>query len=385
MSSTRDEIASGAAEGLARFQGAAAETRVVVGFDGFVDSIIDVVETRHGPEQYEAVPTIARFAEKVAAAAGQSSNYELVTRQQKLGGNGPIMANALVAMGFRVCYIGNVGDPVIHPAFESFAGACEACYAIGDPGYTDALEFHDGKLMLGKLENIRRVSAESLREKVGTETLRRIVGGARLLGMVNWTMLLKTNEIWAYLCAEVFPGIDWNREPVPFIFVDLADPEKRLPEALAEAMEKLRAMGGQARVVLGLNLKEAGQVARVLGVATPSGEAEADWLALAGAIHEALGIHAVVVHPRTGAAAVRRGPGGTESAAFCGPYVQDPRLSTGAGDNFNAGFCLGLMAGLTLEEALCVGTATSGAYVREAKSPSIDRLIEFCRALPPPE
>ena len=68
-----------------------------------------------------------------------------------------------------------------------------------------------------------------------------------------------------------------------------------------------------------------------------------------------------------------------------GPFVQQPKISTGAGDHFNAGFCLGRVLGLNLDESLCVGTATSGYYVRTGVSPSAAQLAEFIADLPAPE
>ncbi|MFA9480317.1 hypothetical protein ACERK3_18760 [Phycisphaerales bacterium AB-hyl4] len=73
------------------------------------------------------------------------------------------------------------------------------------------------------------------------------------------------------------------------------------------------------------------------------------------------------------------------AATFYGPFVANPRLSTGAGDNVNAGICLGLLADLSVEQALCTGTATSGYYVRNGASPSLDQLAAFCDELPGPE
>ena len=60
-----------------------------------------------------------------------------------------------------------------------------------------------------------------------------------------------------------------------------------------------------------------------------------------------------------------------------GPYVEKPKLTTEAGDNFNAGFVLGLMLNLNPTEALLTGMATSGYYVRNAESPSFKQLIQF--------
>ena len=48
-----------------------------------------------------------------------------------------------------------------------------------------------------------------------------------------------------------------------------------------------------------------------------------------------------------------------------GPYTSNPRLTTGAGDNFNAGFCLGQLLGLSPQQCLITGTGTSGFYVQK--------------------
>jgi sugar/nucleoside kinase (ribokinase family) len=65
--------------------------------------------------------------------------------------------------------------------------------------------------------------------------------------------------------------------------------------------------------------------------------------------------------------------------------VQQPKISTGAGDHFNAGFCLGRVLGFSLRESLCIGAATSGYYVRTAKSPTAAELVEFTCSLPAPQ
>src|SRR5678815_3976446 len=139
---------SAVAKKLRKFD--ASKSNVLVGLDGFVDFIIDVVDKRTGPENYTRVETIASLGERISRASGLSSNLALVVRQQKLGGNGPIMANAMIEAGCGVTYIGNVGKDYVHPVFSEMAENCKACYHLADPGHTDALEFQDGKLMLGK-------------------------------------------------------------------------------------------------------------------------------------------------------------------------------------------------------------------------------------------
>ncbi|MDA0989917.1 MAG: PfkB family carbohydrate kinase [Verrucomicrobia bacterium] len=380
---TRKQIAEAAAEALHAAADRVAGSPVVVGFDGFVDSIIDVVDQRQDLQRYEAMATIERFGQKILDAAGQSSNYELVTTLEKLGGNGPIMANAMAAAGLPTTYIGALGYPALHPVFESFATHAE-CISFSEPGLTDALEFSDGKLLLGKHSALRGVNAERVEAVVGVPKLSEVVGQARLLSMVNWTMLTNMNTIWDLLVEKVLPGLGDPITGRRMIFIDLADPEKRTRADLAEALAYGKRFQQYADVVFGFNLKEATQAAEVLGV-TVSGNAEAVIEATAVALRDALGVYAVVVHPRSGAAAAMLTTSGVTAAHFAGPLVKKPKLSTGAGDNFNAGFCLGLIAGLSLDQSLCTGTATSGYYVRNAASPSLDQLVEFCRNLPDPE
>jgi sugar/nucleoside kinase (ribokinase family) len=64
-----------------------------------------------------------------------------------------------------------------------------------------------------------------------------------------------------------------------------------------------------------------------------------------------------------------------------GPFCAKPLISTGAGDHFNAGFCLGLLLGDDLEAALQIGVATSGFYVRTAKSPTVSDLRKFLKEI----
>ncbi|MBI1368778.1 MAG: carbohydrate kinase family protein [Planctomycetes bacterium] len=372
----RAQIARQAADALKQFAARMTQSPVAIGFDGFVDSIMAVVDQRTDADHYTPFATIDAFGKRVLAAAGQSSNYELVTKLQKLGGNGPIMANAMATIGFPVTYIGNVGYPAVHPAFEPLAEKA-TCISFAEPGYTDALEFTDGKLMMGKHSSLKDVNAEQLRQVVGDDRLRDIMGKSVLIGMVNWAMLTRLNEIWNYMLADVLPKVAGRR----WVFIDLTDPEKRTRDDLRGALQLCGKFQKYADTILGCNLKESTQVAQVLGIDVGS-DPEANIVKTAGAIREKVGLHTVVIHPRAGAAAATING---DAAYFAGPLVKEPKLSTGAGDNFNAGFCTAMIAGLPIEQALCVGTATSGSYVRNAASPTLADLAAFCQNLPDPQ
>ena len=373
----RDQVCRQTAQKLSAAAKQLPSVKATVGFDGFVDEIIAVVDKRHDFERYDPVRTIAVLGGKISNAAGKSSNYELIVKQMKLGGNGPIMANALASAGMGVTYVGNLGYPGIHPVFQDFANRSRVV-SIGEPGHTDALEFDDGKLMLGKITSMNDVNWQNLVARVGGEDkLKAIVQDAKLIATVNWTMLPYMSQIWEKLLERGFPSRQGQQR---ILFVDLADPEKRNHNDIRHAMELLTRFEQQVDVILGLNLKEAGEISDVLGISI-GGDPEAMIATSAKAIREKLNINCVVVHPRRGAAAATK----DDAATFEGPFVQQPKISTGAGDHFNAGFCLGRVLGFGLEESLCTGVATSGYYVRTAHSPTAVQLAEFVQNLPAPQ
>ena len=378
-------VARATAQGLTTFASQASNTPVMLGFDGFVDSIIRVVAKRHDKDHYEPLATIAEFGQRIAAAAGQSANFELVTRQRKLGGNGPIMANALAQIGLPVTYIGALGAPQIDPVFQDFSSRATV-HSILDMGATDALEFDDGKLMLGKIEHLGELDYPLILKTIGQEKFTDIIQRSRLLAMLNWTMLPAMGTIFEALIDQILPAVGPDTQAGPrIIFIDLADPAKRTREDLLVALEQIVRMSRQARVILGMNLAESLQVASALDIDVPAQPVEGIEQ-IATEVRKKLALHAVVVHPRTGAAAaVADERGDVQCSAFQGPFVRNPLLSTGAGDNFNAGFCLGCLADLNIQQALCAGTAASGYYVRNGHSPTLAQLAEFCKQLPDPE
>lgn len=377
MGKSREQICKTTSAKLTAAAANINSTKALIGLDGFVDEIIAVVDKRLDNDRYETIKTIDVLGNKILKAAGQSSNYELVVKQMKLGGNGPIMANALACAGFGVTYVGNLGYPNIHQVFKEFAGRAEEVLSIGEPGHTDALEFEDGKLMLGKLQTMGDVNWDNIVSRAGLDVFTKAVDRAKLIGMTNWTMLPYMNGIWTALVEKVLPTVSKQSR---YFFVDLADPEKRTHADILAALKLLGSFQGKMEVMLGLNLKESSEIAEVLGLAVPA-DAEGAIEETAKAIRKAMNINTVVIHPRRGAAAATA----TESASFAGPFVAQPKISTGAGDHFNAGFCLGRVLGLELEECLCTGVGTSGYYVRTALSPSAMDLAKFCGELPPPQ
>ncbi|HVV00113.1 MAG TPA: hypothetical protein VHH88_02050 [Verrucomicrobiae bacterium] len=368
-SEIREQTAKRLEESAGKIRGMSA----FIGLDGFVDEIFHVVDKRESAEKYTRLPKIADFAQRMAAAAGRSTNIELVSQVVKLGGNGPIMANALASFGLKTTYLGNLGFPNLHPIFADFARRAEV-HSIAEPGYTDALEFEDGKIMMGKHQSLKQVTWRNIKDRFGEKKFRECFAGADLVGFVNWTMLGAMSEIWASVFEEICPGLNGPRR---LLFFDLADPEKRTAGDISRALELIAQFQKHFDVVLGLNEKEGYEIGANLGMERTDGSRDG-LLKLSKAIRERLSINTLVIHPTTCALAC-----GPDTAALVeGPYTAKPKITTGAGDHFNSGFCLGKLLGFSTPEALLTGVTTSGFYVRTAQSPAISDLASMLRNWP---
>jgi len=344
-----------------------------VGLDGFVDEILHVVDKRETAERYVRLPTIAQLADRLAAAAGRSTNVELVSQRTKLGGNGPIMADALASLGLRVTYLGLLGYPNLHPVFADFARRAEV-YSIAEPGYTDALEFEDGKIMLGRHQSLKQMNWDNVKARFGHDKFAQKFATADLVGFVNWTMLTYMSDIWAAVLKEICPSV---RGPRRKLFIDLADPEKRTSEDISRALELIAAFQKHFDVVLGLNEKEGHEIGQNLGLHT-GGHLPEDLMKLCKEIHLRVGVDTIIIHPTTYALA----SGADGTAMVAGPFTPKPKITTGAGDHFNSGFCLGKLLGWPTELCLLTGVTTSGYYVRTGQSPGTSDLAKMLRDWP---
>ncbi|MCX6870253.1 MAG: hypothetical protein NTY84_06445, partial [Verrucomicrobia bacterium] len=243
-----------------------------------------------------------------------------------------------------------------------------------EPGFTDALEFEDGKLMVGKHYTLKQIHWDNLCQRYGKEKFAAKFESSSLVAFVNWTMLPHMSAIWESLQAELMPTLQGPRRKM---FFDLADPEKRTAEDIRHALDLILKFQSRFDVILGLNEKEAYEIAGVLGMdASPR-----DWKGLAElsvAIQQRIPVDTLVVHPVAYALAVS---GGVASVVE-GPVCKKPKITTGAGDHFNSGFCLGKLLGLDNAASVLCGVCTSGHYVRTAESPNVEALVALMHHYP---
>ena len=345
----------------------------LVGFDGFQDHICQAVKVRYDSRTFAPFEKMKDFLQTLSAAEGKGINIELVTVRKKIGGNGPILAEALCQLGFKPTLIGALGSPDIEPLFLPLTDRCKRVFSIAPSGKTDAIEFQDGKIMLGHHESILNISDSCIIDKIGHANLVSCFSEADIFVSTNWTMLFGLTNLWRYLGEKIFPKL--GKKP-KWGFIDLADPAKRKKEDLLDALSTLKWLQSFFPVVLGLNELEAKRVLGAIGVAqnfaiscTKKDEVEE----MANLVQMRTGLSGIVIHTQKMAASSFEG----KTASVDGIWVEKPAITTGAGDNFNAGFLTALACDLSQKEALLLGVATAALYCKNGVSSNLDELTSL--------
>jgi sugar/nucleoside kinase (ribokinase family) len=344
--------------------------RVVTGFDGFVDEMISLVGERRSLDDFTKVPDIGTFAAMIAAAAGQSSLREIVVTAVQPGGCAVNLADGLASLGATVDCFATIGDPP-HPAFADIAAKCHGFSSWGrEPGRTLAFEFNDGKLMFSAVEQLAGFTAQSVRELLADGTYITACEAAQVIALTDWSLYPAMTPVWRLLQSEVFSLLTHR----PAFFIDLVDPSSRSVADIRDMAAILCEFEPMGPVTLGLNGNEANVLCRAHDLSPAPGDATPEQtLQQAFALRELLGVSRVVIHRVRFAVSATTARGTTQP----GPYSAGAKKTTGAGDRFNAGFCLGVALGLDDGESLALGCAASGFFVRNARSASRQELVGF--------
>ena len=340
----------------------------IVGMDGFVDEIMHVVDKRHDVANFDRIPTIQEYGEMVLRAAGFSTNIEMVPVLVRAGGNSAYLSNALLAYGVKVTHIGALGDP-IHPIYHDLVAKAEKHYSLTEPGRNLCFEFNDGKLMVLQPESFKNITWERIQEVVGPpETIATMLDECDVFSLLDWSLVFNQNRNMECIIKEVFPLMK-ERQEKPFAFFDLSDPEKRTKEDIFAGMKIISQFEGKFRTVLGLNEKELYQIAAAFDLPAEGLEATTK------AVYDKMGIYCVMAHPVKEAGCCIDG----KFYRVDGPYCAEPFTTTGAGDTFNSGFCLGLALGLGPESALTLGVCASGFFVRNGRGATFEEIMDFAK------
>jgi sugar/nucleoside kinase (ribokinase family) len=341
--------------------------KAFLGFDGFIDRIVRVVDNEDSLRRGAFLPSIKDFVRRLDSKNGLSCAMELSREAIRPGGNAPVMALALSRLGAQVACVGALGSGRIFPEFRPLLDMGCALFGIADPGETTALEFDDGKIMLAEIESLRAIDWSSVVREAGLPRLQAWMDDSDILGLVNWSEVLNTTGLWRGIVEEILPRHRPNKEQM--VFFDLADCSRRPYGAIREALELMAHFTGHFFTVLGMNENEARLVASVLGFRDPDTPLEA----LGNRLHERIHTDVCIIHLRERTLSWR--DQGFDCAK--GFVVAKPRRATGVGDNFNAGFCVAHQLGLSAHDSLVLGNAVAADFVVDGESPTWNGLQSF--------
>ncbi|MDG0790571.1 PfkB family carbohydrate kinase [Cohnella ginsengisoli] len=338
---------------------------VMLGFDGFIDSVVRAVRQRDEEDRPRYFETMSEFGQYLIEKSGKNCSIELVEQTNKLGGNMPIMALALGRLGFPLTSIGALGNQEVRPQFSGLAEKPNEVIALMDPGLSTAIEFRDGKVMLADVSCLDSMNWSQLVQSIGKERLLALFDCNPLICLLNWSETKHATEIWKGFLDEIIPNARNASEKT--IFIDLSDCSKKSVGDLRQAFSLMKAFKSHCKVGLGMNENELVTVGRKL--LKQDGQ---DLENVARELYEYAGVDQLVVHLKDRAFAWSF-EGFSQADSYA---VEKPVILTGGGDHFNAGYCSGQLLGLGIEESLEVGNAVASYYVKSGTSPTPAQLIQ---------
>ena len=338
----------------------------IIGFDGFIDEILEAVDVRFGTKsQFRKIQTIPQFAQRIHDASQTSTNIELYPLETKIGGNGPILANSLASLGVKIDLWGALGEEKFHPIFKNLHPNVTP-YTLSAPGRTSAIEFKDGKLLLGITCDLDNIDLKKVKASLSIQKLQHYAH-FNLLCFTNWTMIIHMNDIIQYFANNLPP----NKEQI--FFFDIADPSKRSVEDLRNLCFILRKISKKFYVILGLNFKEAQNIYRVFSQNTPP----LDVSTLGSEIYKKLNIDEIFIHEIQDFVAYNR----TNHAHFHGEKIENPKTLTGAGDHFNAGYLYAKLLKKPLQQCLLFGDLMATFFIQNDQDLQPQELLKMAKNL----
>ena len=348
---------------LQRFLANEARPRVLMGFDGYIDKL---VRPRKGQQSDSCYGSVAEFASRLMDMGGTSSDIAVTRLFEKIGGNGPLLAEALAEKLVPCSCIGAMGYPNLSPLYRPLAQKADL-YSVAECATSFALEFPDGKIMLGDTDSFLDIHWENIRKILGEETLLSLFQEARLLCFTNWSGLPMAQNLLEGILNDICPRLTKN--PDRSIFFDLADPTAKTPEQFAGLFSALERLEPYYHRVIGLNPKECMQLWRQFY----GKEAENFSPDMLADLLQDFPADEIVIHD---AGCAYAGSRGEDPQRIAGRYLSNPAITVGAGDNFNSGYCLGKLCGLAPAGCAALGNEAAASFVELAKPMGFEELLK---------
>lgn len=345
-------------DGLLERRAEIARKKLTVGFDGFTDLIVRPLRqaaTADTPAQ--PFDTIRQFGEFLVGKAEKSCSVELKVEARQLGGNLPFLSRGAGGLGLDVSCIGMLGDGVVEEPFRRMP--C-TLYPFAPSGQSTCMEFQDGKVMLAADCTLPGDPWQTVLDATDGRAPA-LFEGADLIALVNWSELSFSHNLWRH-ALETLDSTDKTR----FAFFDLCDVSRKTAEQIDAVLRLIGGFAEKRTAVLSLNENEALTVSAA--VLNSVGEIED----IANALRGKYGIDEVLIHTlRDSLLLTARGV-----TRLATDFVEEPKISTGAGDNFNAASCFAAVMGMEDGDRVAFANAFAHFYIQNGYNPSLTELLD---------
>ncbi len=332
---------------------------MTVGFDGFADRIVRPLCPSDTPgETSKPFSTICDFGEYLISKAERSCSIELWEQARQLGGNMPFLSRAAGGLGVSVQCIGMLGA---NGTVDSlFADMPCTLYSFAAPGESTCMEFDDGKILFSSDSTLPE-DAWTLIERATDNRAERLLAQSDLLALVNWSELSFAHSLWEHALTSL-QAVSADKKR--YVFFDLCDIARKSTAECDAVLRLIGCFSACRTTVLSLNENEA----LLAGERLLNGEQVL--LNIAQKLRIQYAVDEVIVHTIRQTILVTPRAVTVRDTRF----VEHPRISTGAGDNFNGASCTALLMGLCDEERVEFANDFAHYYVKNGVNPSFEQL-----------
>lgn len=346
-----------------------AAPRVLVGIDGMIDEVWELLESRTGAGEYTKMTRLMQLGSAITERGTGGLAKERILKRRSSGGFVCNTGRATATLGAPTTMLGTFGKTP-DTVFDEFQGLCEMV-SVGDPAQILVLEFSDGKVFLPNLEALINLRWENLVETLGEARLRELCK-VDILGAGYWSNMYDFEHIMTALVTDYLQNGCTKR-----VFHDFANLNKRSAQALDDALALLGKLNAVLPQTLSLNEHEGGILARQLGISYPeevnAEQSEQMVREAAAQIQQKTGIDEIIIHTLYFAVIATATQG---AASVQQNYCTNAIKTTGAGDTFNGAYMVAAMTELPPKERLLVANAATRYYVEHAVPPTCEQLME---------
>jgi len=343
-----------------------------LGFDGYVDSLYSVVQSRLDAKEWTRMESMKTFGELMIKVAGSSANVERVLKRRIFGGFAPNTCRAMNKLGVKIFLIAALGIPHFNEFYNSLPNV--KSISLANPGQTLGLEFDNGKVMITDFEPILKIDWNLLLEKLTLDKLIEMLNESDIMGFGHWALVPSLNDIWLHFIRDLFPSISNLKKKI--FFVDVADITKRSKKDITNLVKTLQKVDELVPVMLSSNDQEALRLSSVLDIVRKldiKEKGNTDLIEGGKLINNQANISYLVIHSPHFATISTKDNHYWVSEGF----TSKPKFTVAGGDHFHSGTALGLSCNLAPDEAILLGNILSAIFVRTGNSPDFMQVSQF--------